>query len=278
MRQHRLRVGVIIISCLLAFAARSAAQAVSRITMFVPADRTEVMVDKTHAAGEGNTRVFETPPLEPGRTYTFTITAKWDPNGYTKLTRTRTVSLRAGENVTLDLTKDEGDDRAEIRYVPTTFEVVETMIKVAGITPDDVVYEPGCGDARITIAAVKAGARRGVGIDISEERVAESKVNVLAAGLQDKIEIRMGDALDIKDLSNATVVFLYMGNEFNMLLRPILWKQLRVGTRVVSHRFTMGDWKPDKTVSVYDDQYDGYATEVHLWTITEEHKRRAESR
>ena len=66
--------------------------------------------------------------------------------------------------------------------------------------------------------------------------------------LQDKIEIRLGDALDIKDLSDATVVFLYMGEEFDVLLRPILWKQLKVGTRIVSHRFRMGDWMPDETI------------------------------
>ncbi len=141
-------------------------------------------------------------------------------------------------------------DRAEIRYVPTPDFIVAEMIRVAGITRDDVVYEPGCGDARITIAAVKAGAKRGVGIDLDLARVADSRKRVSAAGLDGRIEIRRGDALDIKDLSEATVVFLYMGEEFDVLLRPILLKQLRVGARIVSHRFRMGDWMPDETIPV----------------------------
>ena len=94
---------------------------------------------------------------------------------------------------------------------------------------------------------MRAGASKGVGIDIDAERVADANTNVRSAQLEDRIEIRLGDALDIKDLSDATVVFLYMGEHFNLLLRPSLWKQLKVGTRVVSHRFTMGDWSPDRT-------------------------------
>ena len=123
--------------------------------------------------------------------------------------------------------------------------------------------------------AVKAGARKGVGIDIDPDRVAESRGLVKAAGLGDRIEIREGDALDIRDLSEASVVFLYMGDHFNLLIRPHLWRELKVGARVVSHRFTMGDWKPDRTVQV--GPYEG-AYELHLWTVTEELKRRMERR
>ena len=150
------------------------------------------------------------------------------------------------------------------------------MIKLAGVGPTDVVFEPGCGDARITIAAVKAGARKGVGIDIDPDRVAESRKLVKDAGLENRIEIRQGDALDIRDLSEATVVFLYMGDHFNLLIRPHLWRELKVGARVVSHRFTMGDWKPDRTVSVGIDDSPEY--ELHLWTVTEELKRKMERR
>jgi tRNA A58 N-methylase Trm61 len=142
------------------------------------------------------------------------------------------------------------------------------------VTGADIAFEPGCGDARITIAAVKGGARRAVGIDIDPERVADSRVKVKEAGLEDRIEIREGDALDIKDLSSATVVFLYMGDHFNLLIRPILWRELKVGARVVSHRFKMGDWEPDKTISVGSTEGGDY--ELHLWTITEDLKRRME--
>ena len=174
----------------------------------------------------------------------------------------------------VDMTKDDPNDKAEIRYVPTPDDIVAEMVKLAKITKDDVVFEPGCGDARILIAAVKAGAKKGVGIDLDQERVDESKENVKkAAGLADKIEIRKGDALDIKDLSDATVVMMYMGNEFDGLIRPILWRDLKVGTRVVSHRFTFGDWKPDETKKVTGDDGDEY--ELHIWTITKEIKEKA---
>jgi tRNA A58 N-methylase Trm61 len=196
----------------------------------------------------------------------------WHPNGYTTITRTKTVTFRVGDPVVVVLTMDDPNDRARIRYVPTPEDITDAMIKLANISANDVVFEPGCGDARITIAAVKAGAKRGIGIDIDPERVAESRANVKAAGLDNRIEIRLADALDIKDLSTGTVVFLYMGDHFNLLMRPHLWRQLPVGARVVSHRFTMGDWKPDKTVAV--DGWEGAEYELHLWTITEEIKRR----
>jgi hypothetical protein len=96
---------------------------------------------------------------------------------------------------------------------------------------------------------------------------------VEAAGLAGKIDIRLGDALDIPDLSDASVVLLYLGDHFNLLIRPHLWRQLKVGSRVVSHRFPMGDWKPDKTVSVGSDEGGGLY-ELHLWTVTDEVKRR----
>jgi uncharacterized protein (TIGR03000 family) len=231
-----------------------------------------VLVSEGTAAEEtGWVRAVVSGPLEPGKRYAYTFTVKWRPNGYTVITRSKTVPFTAGEVVAVDLTRDEGNDRAEVRYVPTPDVVAWEMVKLAGVRPDDVVYEPGCGDARITIAAVKAGAKKGVGIDLDATRVAESRANVAAAGLSDRIEIRQGDALDIKDLSDATVVFLYMGDEFDMLIRPILWRQLRVGARIVSHRFVMGDWPPDTTIYVDD----GGNYEVHLWTITEAVKTRA---
>jgi uncharacterized protein (TIGR03000 family) len=251
----------------------SATQVAARITVTVPHDETELAVDGKTVPGTGTTREVEVPPLQPGVTYRFNFTAKWQPNTYTTITRSKTVSFRAGERLAVDLTVEDPDDRLRVQYVPTPADIVDEMIKLAEVGRQDVVYEPGCGDARITIAAVKAGARRGVGIDIDPERVAESRGRVKQAGLDGKIDIRLGDALDIRDLSAATVVFLYMGDHFNMLIRPILWKELKVGARVVSHRFTMGDWKPDKTVTV--GSFDSLGYELHLWTVTEEIKRKA---
>ena len=246
----------------------------SRLSVLVPLDDTELTVDGRAVAGTGTTREFESPPLEPRKSYQYIFTAKWRPNNYTVITRNKTVRFTAGAVVLVDLTTDDPNDRAEIRYVPTPDNTVLQMIELAQVSRNDVVYEPGCGDARITIAAVKAGARRGVGIDLDPARVAESSANVKAAGLENQIQIRLGDALDIKDLSDATVVFLYMGDEFDKLIRPILWKQLKVGTRIVSHRFTMGDWAPDKSVVINGGDDEEYS-KLHLWTITQAVKDRA---
>jgi uncharacterized protein (TIGR03000 family) len=263
-----------LLAALLVFGAHHAAaiQTTSRVTVTLPHDDSELTVEGKAVPGSGRTRTFETPQLEAGTTYRYTFAATWNPNGYTTITRSKTVSFRAGERVVVDLSIG-GDERVRVKYVPTPDDIADAMIKLAGVTPRDVVFEPGCGDARVTIAAVVAGASKGVGIDIDPERVAESRALVKAAGLENKIEIRLGDALDIKDLSTATVVFLYMGDDFNLLIRPLLWKELPVGARVVSHRFTMGDWQPDKTVTI--PGYDIGEYELHLWTITEDLKRRS---
>jgi uncharacterized protein (TIGR03000 family) len=243
------------------------------LTITAPAWDARLELDGKPLKGTGATRTMETPPLLSGRTYQSTLVAKWEPNTYTKMTRTKVLTVRAGDRLTIDLTVDDPADRVTVLYVPTPDFVVAEMIRLAGITASDVTYEPGVGDARITIAAVRGGARRAVGIDLDPERVAESRENVKAAGLSDRIDIRLGDALDQPDLGSMTVVLLYMGDHFNMLIRPHLWKQLPIGARVVSHRFKMGDdWPPDKTVAANDDY--GIAYDVHVWTITEALKRR----
>src|SRR5581483_10336993 len=163
----------------------------SRIKVTVPQDDAELFIEEKATKATGKTREFETPPIEAGKTYEYKFTAKWRPNNYTVVTRNKTVQFKAGDEVNVDLTQDDPNDRAVIRFVPTPDDIVAQMVKLAKVTKDDVVYEPGCGDARITIAAVKAGAKKGVGIDIDPERVAEAKANVKRAGLEDKIEIRL---------------------------------------------------------------------------------------
>lgn len=244
----------------------------SRVVVTLPADDAELAVDGETIAGQGSSREFTTPPLDAGSDRRVTFTATWMPNTYTTMTRSKTVAFRAGETVRVDLAVEAPGDRVRVIYVPTPEDVAEAMVDLAGVRPDDVVYEPGCGDARITIAAIRKGARRGICVDIDGERARESQANVAKAGLADRIDVREGDALDVKDLSDVSVVLLYMGDHFNLLIRPVLWRELKVGSRIVSHRFLMGDWQPDKTVTVGD----GY--ELHLWTITEQIKRRLDAR
>jgi hypothetical protein len=157
-------------------------------------------------------------------------------------------------------------------YEGTPEAVVPRMIELANVTGEDVVYEPGCGDARILIAAVRAGAKRGFGVDIDPNLAEVAFARVRSAGLGEKIEIHWGNALDV-DMSGATVVFLFMGEGFNRVIRPRLWQELPVGARVVSNDFAMGDWQPDTTVRVEtpDRTY-----VLYRWTITDSVKKRGE--
>ena len=244
----------------------------SKIKVSVPSEDSELLIESKPTKTTGLTREYDTPELEAGKRYEYTFTARWRPNNYTVMTRPRTVQFTAGDEVAVDLTKDTDKDKAEIRYVPTPDDIVDEMIKLAKVTKDDVVFEPGCGDGRIVVASVKAGAKKGVGIDLDKERVKESKAAVKAASLVDKIEIREGDALEVKDYADATVVMLYMGEEFNQLIRPTLLRDLKVGSRIVSHRFPMKDWKPDDTKKVTGQ--DGLDYEVHIWKVTEDAKKK----
>ena len=249
---------------------RAERRVTSRVVVTVPAEDAELTVNGEVISGVGLSRTFDTAPLSEG-TQKYTMSVTWEPNTYTKMTRSKVVTFRAGETVRVDLAVEAPDDRVRVIYVPTPPDVAAAMVELAGVTDRDVVYEPGCGDARITIAAIRAGARRGICVDIDAERARESKANVETAGFADRIDVREGDALDVKNLSDVSVVLLYMGDHFNMLIRPVLWRELKTGSRIVSHRFLMGDWPPDKTItlSTVEGVFD-----LHLWTITEELKRR----
>lgn len=157
-------------------------------------------------------------------------------------------------------------------YEGTPHSVVPAMLELAGVNKDDVVHEPGCGDARILIAAIRAGAKKGLGVDIDPDLAEVAYAKVKAAGLGDRIDILWGNALDV-NMSEATVVFLFMGEGFNRVIRPLLWKQLPIGARVVSNDFAMGDWTPDRTVRV---DTPGRTYVLYLWTITPAVKRKTE--
>jgi precorrin-6B methylase 2 len=150
-----------------------------------------------------------------------------------------------------------------VPYVPTAHEVVDRMLALAQVTKDDVVFDLGSGDGRIPIAAARKYGAKGVGLDIDPERIKESWVNAKAAGVDKQVDFREQDVLKA-DISEATVVTLYLLSSFNAQLRPILTKQLRPGTRIVSHAFSMGPtWPADKidrfTTSTGDE------TTLYLW-------------
>lgn len=170
-----------------------------------------------------------------------------------------------GEPSTLLIESDTVERDAP--FVATERRVARRMLEVAGVTSEDIVYDLGSGDGRIPIIAAKTYGARGVGIEIDPELVAESREQARAAGVADRVEFREKDLFDA-DVSDATVVALYLWPEINVELRPKLLRQLDPGDRIVSHDFRMGDWEPDRTVDAGKDKT-GRAT-LYLWTVPEE--------
>lgn len=151
-------------------------------------------------------------------------------------------------------------------YVPTAPSVVRTMLEVAGVTDQDVVYDLGSGDGRMPIMAAEEFGARGVGVEIDPKLVAKARKKARAAGVADRVEFRREDLFQT-DLSDATVVMLYLWPEINVKLRPKLLRELEPGDRIVSHDFRMGDWAPDSTV---DAGFGNTGSEtVFLWRVPE---------
>ena len=149
--------------------------------------------------------------------------------------------------------------RPDVLYIPTSNPVVTRMLELAHIRPHDMVYDLGCGDGRIPIMAAQRYGACGVGIDINPERIREARQNARDAGVEDRVGFIEGDLFQA-NITEATVVTLYLGAALNMKLRPKLLKDLRPGTRVVSHDFDMGDWEPE-----WSDTVKGAF--VHLWRV-----------
>ncbi len=169
---------------------------------------------------------------------------------------------QAQQQVTPEASKQTKEVKRDVPYVPTPQNVVDEMLRLAGVTKGDVVYDLGCGDGRLVITAVnKFGASRGFGVDIDPQRIEESNANAKAAGVTDRVRFAVQDLFQT-DLKDATVVTLYLLPEVNLKLRPKLLSELRPGTRVVSHSFDMGDWKPQKAITVQPG-----GQRLYLWTI-----------
>ena len=147
----------------------------------------------------------------------------------------------------------------DVIFVPTPNEVVDKMLEMAKVTAKDVVYDLGCGDGRIVITAAQKYGARAVGVDIDPKRIAEATANAKAARVTDKVRFIEGDLFEA-DISDATVVTLYLLTRLNEKLKPKLLKELQPGTRVVSHAFDMGDWAPEQRAQVA-------ASTVYLWRI-----------
>src|ERR1700677_5051667 len=171
------------------------------------------------------TRAFKV-PLK-AREDTITVVYEFRPKIYTHIVRTRVVQVQDSAIVDVDLRNEDPQqpDRIEAAQVETPLPVVEHMCKLAHVGPDDIIYDIGCGDGRMVMTAVaRFGARRGIGIDIDPALIEQCRKDAAKAGLQDRIEFRVGDALQLQSLDDATVVLLYVGEHLNLKLRPILKK------------------------------------------------------
>jgi SAM-dependent methyltransferase len=151
----------------------------------------------------------------------------------------------------------------DVHYEPTSPDVVQVMFRLANVKSREVVYDLGCGDGRIVITAVREFGARGVCVDIDPQRIAESRENARAAGVTENIGFLNQDLFET-DVSEASLVMLFLSAELNLKLRPKLLRELKPGARIVSHWHDMGDWKPQKAVRVRSD---GRERSIYLWTI-----------
>ena len=155
--------------------------------------------------------------------------------------------------------------RLDVIYVPTADEIVRAMLDTAQVGPGDVVYDLGCGDGRIVIAAAALYGARGVGVDLDPARIREAEEAAYRAGVSDRVKFVVQD-LFATDVSEATVVALYLSSDINQRLKPRLLGELKPGSRVVSHQFDMGDWRPQRVVDV---AVAGAPHRVYLWRIAD---------
>jgi SAM-dependent methyltransferase len=158
------------------------------------------------------------------------------------------------------ISQQSGKLRApDVIYVPTPQNVVDAMLKLANVHSGDVIYDLGCGDGRIVVTAAKQLGVRGTGIDINPERIAEARENAQKNGVTSRVTFRNEDLFET-DIKEASVVTLYLLTSLNLKLRPKLWRDLKPGTRIVSHTFDMGDWTPEKEMEIG-------AHTIYLWTV-----------
>jgi hypothetical protein len=147
----------------------------------------------------------------------------------------------------------------DVIYLPTPQEVVDAMLRMADVKKDDVLFDLGSGDGRIVVTAAQRYGTRGTGIDIDPERVDEANGNAILAGVTRLVKFKNQDLFET-DLREATVVTLYLLPELNRKLMPKLLAELKPGTRIVSHQFDMGTWKPDREATVA-------GRKIYMWTV-----------
>ena len=172
------------------------------------------------------------------------------------------VSLSSQRAVSQAFSDGQEKNELDVPYEPSSEEVVRAMLEIAKVDKNDLVYDLGCGDGRIVIAAAQKAGARGVGVDLDPERIKESLENARKANVTDRVQFFQQDLFQT-DIGKATVVMLYLWPEVNLKLRPKLFRELKPGTRIVSHSHDMGSWEPDQTITASDGH------KVHFWVVPE---------
>jgi ribosomal protein L11 methylase PrmA len=157
--------------------------------------------------------------------------------------------------------------KPDIAYIPCNQEIVEAILKLAQINSQDILYDLGSGDGRILITAAKQYGSHGVGIDIDPQRIEQAKQKALIHGVDKQLEFYQQDLFS-SNITDATVIFIYLLPHLNLRLRPQLWKQLKPGTKIISRDFDMGDWQPlqQLTLTVKEEEEDEQVT-LYYWEI-----------
>ncbi|MCI0456800.1 MAG: TIGR03000 domain-containing protein [Gemmataceae bacterium] len=239
----------------------------AEILVYIPAPA-RLTIDGRETSQTGEQRRFVTPPLAPGRKFSYTLKATWT-EGNRQIVRMAVARVEAGKETTIDLRHGSKDaSSSQIIYVPTPQHVVDKMLEMAKVTKDDIVYDLGCGDGRVIVSAAKKYGARGVGVDIDPVRIKESLANLRKEKVEKLVEIRQGDALKVDDLSRATVVMTYMLPEFMAKLKPVLLRHLKPGTRIVAHDYPLPGWEPDDTATI-TSKTRLYAHSLFLWRVPE---------
>jgi precorrin-6B methylase 2 len=171
--------------------------------------------------------------------------------------------LGAGGCAVQAFAQDPAPRALDVPYDPTPHNVVAQILQLAQVREGDVIYDLGCGDGRIVIAAARERGARGVCIDMDPQRIRESRANAVAAGVLERVRFREQDLFET-EIREATVVMLFLWREVNLKLRPKLWRELRPGTRVISYVHDMGDWMPQQAMTVQGSYGE---RQLYLWTI-----------
>ena len=164
----------------------------------------------------------------------------------------------------IQLQRVQAQEGKIVPYVPTPQEIVDRMLDLAQVKKGDVVYDLGSGDGRIVVTAAKKYGVKAIGFEIDPQRIKESHENIKKAGVENLVEIRQQDIRTV-DLSAASVLTMYLLPEVNLMIRPNIWKQMKPGSRIVSHDFDMGDWKPLKTEHIKDGS--SWDHTLYLWHV-----------